>query len=103
MKEYGRYVAAQENFCTRDSCAGWLSTAPCDWRRSDRFPRHLQEWLDTRDAIRDDIFANFWDEELQSFVQSKGSKDLDASVPADAVDALHQPGGPDVAFHHAGD
>jgi len=36
--------------------------------------------LNTRDAIREDIFTNFWNEELQSFVQSKGSKDLDASV-----------------------
>ena len=40
----------------------------------------FQQWLDTRDAIRADIFTHFWDEELQSFVQSKGSKDLDASV-----------------------
>jgi len=40
----------------------------------------LAEWLHTRDAIRDDIFANFWDEDLQAFVQSKGRKDLDASV-----------------------
>jgi GH15 family glucan-1,4-alpha-glucosidase len=40
----------------------------------------LQEWLEQRDAIRADIFTNFWDEELQSFVQSKGTKDLDASV-----------------------
>jgi len=37
-------------------------------------------WLRTRDAIREDIFTNFWDEDLQSFVQSKGAKDLDASV-----------------------
>ncbi|HET9402279.1 MAG TPA: glycoside hydrolase family 15 protein [Candidatus Acidoferrales bacterium] len=37
-------------------------------------------WVRTRDAIREDIFANFWDEELQSFVQSRGTKDLDASV-----------------------
>jgi GH15 family glucan-1,4-alpha-glucosidase len=37
-------------------------------------------WLRTRDAIREDIFTNFWDGELQSFVQSKGTKDLDASV-----------------------
>ena len=37
-------------------------------------------WLQTRDAIRDDIFTNFWNDELQSFVQSKGTKDLDASV-----------------------
>ncbi len=40
----------------------------------------LQGWLDTRDAIREDIFTNFWNEELHSFVQSKGTKDLDASV-----------------------
>jgi GH15 family glucan-1,4-alpha-glucosidase len=37
-------------------------------------------WLRTRDAIREDIFANFWDKDLRSFVQSKGTKDLDASV-----------------------
>src|SRR5246500_2627682 len=40
----------------------------------------LDAWLRTRDAIRNDIFANFWDDGLQSFVQSKGTKDLDASV-----------------------
>jgi GH15 family glucan-1,4-alpha-glucosidase len=40
----------------------------------------LGEWLHTRDAIRADILTNFWNEELQSFVQSKGTKDLDASV-----------------------
>jgi GH15 family glucan-1,4-alpha-glucosidase len=37
-------------------------------------------WLRTRDAIRNDIFTNFWDDDLQSFVQSKGTKDLDASI-----------------------
>src|SRR5438876_8869447 len=37
-------------------------------------------WLRTRDAIRNDIFTNFWDDDLRSFVQSKGTKDLDASV-----------------------
>jgi GH15 family glucan-1,4-alpha-glucosidase len=40
----------------------------------------LDAWLRTRDAIRNDIFANFWDDGLQSFVQSKGTKDLDASI-----------------------
>src|SRR5260370_40782096 len=40
----------------------------------------LDAWLRTRDAIRNDIFANFWDDDLQSFVQSKGTKDLDASI-----------------------
>jgi GH15 family glucan-1,4-alpha-glucosidase len=37
-------------------------------------------WQRTRDAIRQDIFTNFWDDDLRSFVQSKGTKDLDASV-----------------------
>jgi len=40
----------------------------------------FESWLGTRDAIREEIFTQFWDEDLQSFVQSKGSKDLDASV-----------------------
>jgi len=40
----------------------------------------LDAWRNARDAIRQDIFANFWDNDLQSFVQSKGTKDLDASV-----------------------
>jgi GH15 family glucan-1,4-alpha-glucosidase len=40
----------------------------------------LDDWLATRDAIRQDIFTNFWNEELKSFVQSKGIKDIDASV-----------------------
>jgi GH15 family glucan-1,4-alpha-glucosidase len=40
----------------------------------------LDAWQQTRDAIRQDIFANFWDDELQTFVQSKGTKNLDASL-----------------------
>ena len=40
----------------------------------------LGEWRRARDAIRTDIFANFWDSDLKSFVQSKGTKDLDASA-----------------------
>jgi GH15 family glucan-1,4-alpha-glucosidase len=40
----------------------------------------LEDWQRNRDAIRHDIFTNFWDDGLQSFVQSKGTKDLDASV-----------------------
>ena len=40
----------------------------------------LDVWQRTRDAIRNDIFTNFWDDELQSFVQAKGTKDLDASL-----------------------
>ncbi len=43
-------------------------------------PGPFDVWQRTRDAIRKDIFTNFWDNDLQSFVQSKGTKDLDASV-----------------------
>jgi len=44
------------------------------------FPGPLGVWQRTRDEIRRDIFTNFWDEELQAFVQAKGAKDLDASA-----------------------
>ena len=40
----------------------------------------LDIWQRTRDEIRNDIFTNFWDDELQSFVQAKGTKYLDASA-----------------------
>jgi GH15 family glucan-1,4-alpha-glucosidase len=40
----------------------------------------LDVWQQTRDEIRNDIFTNFWSDELQSFVQSKGTKDLDAAM-----------------------
>lgn len=40
----------------------------------------LDVWQRTRDEIRNDIFTNFWDDGLQSFVQAKGTTDLDASV-----------------------
>ena len=40
----------------------------------------LDVWQRTRDEIRNDIFTNFWDEQLQSFVQAKGTKNLDASI-----------------------
>jgi GH15 family glucan-1,4-alpha-glucosidase len=40
----------------------------------------LESWRHTRDKIQDDIFTNFWNDELRSFVQSKGTKDLDAST-----------------------
>jgi GH15 family glucan-1,4-alpha-glucosidase len=43
-------------------------------------PGPFEVWQRTRDEIRNDIFTNFWDEELQSFVQAKGTKELDASA-----------------------
>jgi GH15 family glucan-1,4-alpha-glucosidase len=40
----------------------------------------LEIWQQTRDEIRNDIFANFWSDRLQTFVQGKGTEDLDASA-----------------------
>lgn len=40
----------------------------------------LNEWRCTRDEIRNDIFTNFWCDRLQSFVQAKGTEELDAST-----------------------
>ncbi len=40
----------------------------------------LDVWRRTRDEIQNDIFTNFWNDDLQSFVQTKGTKDLDASA-----------------------
>ncbi len=44
------------------------------------FPGPVDVWHRTRDEIRNDIFTNFWDEELQAFVQAKGTKNVDASA-----------------------
>lgn len=40
----------------------------------------VQKWLEIRDEIYEDIHTNFWDEDLQSFVQYKGAKAVDASA-----------------------
>lgn len=40
----------------------------------------LDVWQRRRDEIRNDIFTNFWNDRLQSFVQAKGTEDLDAST-----------------------
>ncbi len=37
-------------------------------------------WIEARNAISEDIWANFWNEELGHFVHCKGGKDLDASM-----------------------
>ncbi|MGB0125294.1 MAG: glycoside hydrolase family 15 protein [Silvibacterium sp.] len=39
-----------------------------------------EKWREIRDTINDDIFANFWSDELKSFVQYKGAEAVDASV-----------------------
>ncbi|WP_115461460.1 glycoside hydrolase family 15 protein [Winogradskyella aurantiaca] len=40
----------------------------------------LARWQLLEEAIREDIMAHAWNEEVQAFTQSYGSKDLDASV-----------------------
>src|SRR4051812_16077952 len=44
------------------------------------YPAPLEEWLAQRDAIYDDVFANFWDEKRQAFTQRKNRPGLDASA-----------------------
>lgn len=40
----------------------------------------VEKWREIRDTIYEDIFTNFWSENLQSFVQYKGAETLDSSV-----------------------
>ncbi len=44
------------------------------------FDYDWDKWRKARGDIFHDIYHNFWDEELQSFVQYKGSKDVDAAM-----------------------
>ena len=43
-------------------------------------PAPFAEWNAVRDAIHGDIYAHFWNDEIQSFVQTPDSKILDAST-----------------------
>jgi GH15 family glucan-1,4-alpha-glucosidase len=47
-------------------------------RRS--FPSPLERWLNERDAIYRQIFEEFWDPARRTFVQCRGTDDLDAST-----------------------
>ena len=40
----------------------------------------LVEWYETRRLINDEILNEFWDEKLQTFVESKGSSEVDAAL-----------------------
>ncbi len=44
------------------------------------FPYPYERWRKIRDEIYLDVYNNFWNEELQAFVQYKGASMLDASV-----------------------
>jgi GH15 family glucan-1,4-alpha-glucosidase len=43
-------------------------------------PAPLKRWFETRDEIHRDIHEQFWNDDLQSFVQTPGSATLDAST-----------------------
>ncbi len=43
------------------------------------FPAPFERWHAIRDKIYNDIFNNFWDDELGAFVQYRGAKALDAA------------------------
>jgi GH15 family glucan-1,4-alpha-glucosidase len=43
-------------------------------------PAPIARWREVRDAIYEDIFANFWDASRGTFVQSKGARTTDASA-----------------------
>jgi GH15 family glucan-1,4-alpha-glucosidase len=42
--------------------------------------KYLEEWRELRSEIYNDIYVNGWNEEVQAYTQSYGSKDLDAST-----------------------
>ena len=44
------------------------------------FPASRGKWQQVRDEIYRDVYNEFWDPELQSFVQYKGAKTVDASA-----------------------
>jgi GH15 family glucan-1,4-alpha-glucosidase len=48
--------------------------------RARSFPAPLAEWLEIRDAIFGDIYANFWNVKKGSFVQRAGASVVDAST-----------------------
>jgi GH15 family glucan-1,4-alpha-glucosidase len=47
--------------------------------QSRSFPAPVERWRAARDAIYADVFANFWDEKLQSFVGIRGTDVIDAA------------------------
>lgn len=44
------------------------------------YPYDFLKWRYVRNEIYDDVYTNFWSEKKQSFIQSKGSENLDAST-----------------------
>jgi GH15 family glucan-1,4-alpha-glucosidase len=48
--------------------------------RDRSFPAPRERWAQARDDIYRDVYENFWNAQLQSFVQFKGSQAVDASA-----------------------
>lgn len=44
------------------------------------FPAPLERWHKVRDEIYTDVFENYWNEEIQSFVQYRGTNSIDATA-----------------------
>ena len=76
----GRCAASRATSCTRRSGAGSRSTARSrSPARTGSPTRRSSRWRRERDAIKADVLAHGWDEELGAFTQSYGSRSLDAS------------------------
>jgi GH15 family glucan-1,4-alpha-glucosidase len=67
----------------------FLHSAVCCWVAIDRamkiaedrsLPCDMARWRKVRDEMYLDIYENFWNEELQTYVQFKGSDTIDASA-----------------------
>lgn len=67
----------------------FLYSRVCCWVAIDRairiaedrsFPTNMEHWYEVRDDIYEDIYHNFWNEELGAYVQYKGGDVLDASA-----------------------
>jgi len=48
--------------------------------RDRSFPAPRERWLEVRDRVYRNIFESCWNEDVEAFVQSRGSSNLDASV-----------------------
>ena len=57
----------------------------------------------TRDEIRNDIFTNFWDNDLQVLCSDERHKRFGRFGAADADDEVYQSRRPDVAVHDESD
>jgi GH15 family glucan-1,4-alpha-glucosidase len=67
----------------------FLHSALCCWVAVDRamiiahdrsFPANLQRWRRERDAMYEEIYEHFWNEEKEAFTQFPGSSTVDASA-----------------------